>query len=132
MNWQPEIKDAIRSLNDLNHFIQKNYLPHILSSNSPALYKEFFPSLEEDSPRGFIDPIGDHLHSKGGGVIHRYQNRILFSATKICPIHCRYCFRRNELDDDIFKPDFEKTLTYLRNHTDVNEVIFTGGDPLIL
>jgi lysine 2,3-aminomutase len=49
-------------------------------------------------------------------------------------VACRYCFRKNELalTDEIFDPDFLKTLEYLRSNKEVNEIIFSGGDPFIL
>ena len=46
---------------------------------------------------------------------------------------CRYCFRKNELSsNDIFKNDINETVEYLKNHPEINEIIFTGGDPFIL
>src|SRR5690606_5569384 len=62
------------------------------------------------------------------------KNRLLFAPTTKCPINCRYCFRKNELfeNDEMFKADFDKTLSYLKEHKEVNEIIFTGGDPLFL
>ena len=102
------------------------------------LAKEFLPShLESDrdfNSFGLIDPIGDKSYLKAPQLIHRYYSRALFTPTSICPVHCRYCFRKNELSatEDIFQNDFEKTLQYLKDHTEISEVIFTGGDPLTL
>jgi lysine 2,3-aminomutase len=102
------------------------------------LAKEFLPShLENDGDLnsfGLIDPIGDKSHLKAPQLIHRYHSRALFTPTSICPVHCRYCFRKNELTatEDIFQNDFEKTLQYLKNHSEISEIIFTGGDPLTL
>lgn len=59
---------------------------------------------------------------------------MLFTPTSICPVHCRYCFRKNELNqkDELFTAEFNETLSYLRSHPEITEIIFTGGDPLTL
>ena len=92
------------------------------------------PSPEEQSAQGLADPIGDQTYLKAPQLIHRYKNRALFMPTTICPVHCRYCFRKNELNEDgqLFHRDFVKTLDYLTAHPEIEEIIFTGGDPLIL
>ncbi len=152
MSWQKEFAHSIKSVEEASIFfdysfpetnyplfIPLNFAEKIKSAgpNSP-LWKQFLPVEHEKSyisnQLGLYDPIGDKIHSKGGQVIHRYKNRILFTPTTVCPIACRYCFRKNELPvkDEIFTPDFDQTLKYLTENTEVNEVIFSGGDPLIL
>lgn len=102
------------------------------------LAREFMPDgLELDealNQRGMKDPIGDRTFNKAPQLIHRYPSRALFTATNICPVHCRYCFRKNELDsqDELFHKEFTQTLSYLKEHPEITEIIFTGGDPLTL
>ncbi len=147
MSWQEEIKTAIRSDKELasyldretietsfNTFIPLSFLERI--KNSDVLKKQFFPNEKENAffqSTGLVDPIGDQKHQKTPNLIHRYSSRALFIPTSFCPIHCRYCFRRNELNENFFSlQDFEQTLEYLREHPEIHEIIFTGGDPLIL
>lgn len=96
--------------------------------------KQFLPSKLESSKEGFEDPIGDQKKYVAPQLIHRYGNRALFTPTTICPVICRYCFRKNELSSkhEIFKADFEKVISYLSEHTEINEIIFSGGDPFML
>lgn len=110
----------------------KKYLDQF--SKDHPLNKQFIPSLEELSENGLYDPIGDQIHSKGDGIIHRYKSRLLFTPTTVCPIQCRYCFRKNELSqkDEIFSQNISTLINYLRLNPQVKEVILTGGDPLIL
>lgn len=105
------------------------------------LWKQFIPSLEEINTltqvNGLLDPIGDQKNHVAPQLIHRYNNRVLFLPTTKCPIQCRYCFRKNELhqtgpQQQLFSPNFDMTLNYLKNHPEIEEIIFTGGDPLIL
>lgn len=149
MSWQSEFRDALRSNDDLKSFFEINFpktnypifIPKSFAykiknhgKNSP-LWNQFLPHQEEDNCQtGRYDPIGDITHSKGNQLIHRYQNRVLFTPTTVCPILCRYCFRKNELADknDLFDQNFDEAKNYLRTNPEINEVIFSGGDPLIL
>ncbi len=147
-SWQEEFRQAIKTSSELEQylgktiskvpypvFIPKPFLEKIIASGEGSpLWKQFIPSIEENDPRGSRDPIGDELHSKGHGIIHRYFNRILFSPTEICPIICRYCFRKNELQNhnDVFQANLSKAIEYVVKNPEVEEVILTGGDPLVL
>ena len=158
-DWKSEFRSSIRSFDDLKSFfsqspIHSSSLPKVFAdkkypifipkkianeilSSTPhsALWKQFIPNEEEtENERGLLDPIGDQVKEVAPQLIHRYKNRALFLPTTICPINCRYCFRKNELNSKIklFKKDFNKTLQYLKDHDEINEIIFTGGDPFIL
>ncbi|KQV73098.1 lysine-2,3-aminomutase-like protein [Rhizobium sp. Root1220] len=82
------------------------------------------------------DPIGDHAHSPVEGIVHRYPDRVLLKAVHVCPVYCRFCFRREmvgpqglgTLDVGGMKAAFD----YIRDHREIWEVILTGGDPLVL
>lgn len=147
-NWKDEYKNSLRSSKELcsflevtipkqpfSIFIPKSFAMKIKKSGpESALWKQFVPSFEENNLAGLHDPIGDKVHSKENGIIHRYQNRVLFSPTTVCPIHCRYCFRKNELNlqEDFLKANQNELIKYLNANPEVEEVILTGGDPLIL
>jgi len=82
------------------------------------------------------DPIGDHAHSPVEGIVHRYPDRVLLKAVHVCPVYCRFCFRREMVgpqgDGTLTGPALESALAYIANHTEIWEVILTGGDPLVL
>ena len=81
------------------------------------------------------DPIGDHPHSPVKGIVHRYDHRALLKITNVCAVNCRFCFRKDMLgtaDESLDSKDLQAALDYLRAHTEINEVILTGGDPLVL
>lgn len=153
-NWTTEFKESFKDLKSLYQFLEwkcddnlstitKQYpifIPVKLALKIRAqgpdgiLAKEFLPHLSESSNSGLFDPIGDKEYNLAPQLIHRYKSRALFTPTNICPVQCRYCFRKNELHqaDEIFNSDFEKTLQYLNDHSEIHEIIFTGGDPLTL
>jgi lysine 2,3-aminomutase len=148
-SWQTQYRNSLKSYQEIESFFNlptsnlkkfTSLLPQHFAEkikqagpNSP-LWKQFIHSEDELTDSGVTDPIGDKKHAKGNGIIHRYESRILFTPTTNCPIICRYCFRKNELssNDDIFKQNLDALAQYLSAHQEVNEVILTGGDPLIL
>ena len=110
-------------------------LAHKIKLHGPdsVLARQFLPSDEEFSTLGLIDPIGDQIFSKTKQLVHRYDDRALVLPTTKCPVNCRYCFRKNELNADTpFAQEKEATLNYLLAHPEIEEVVMTGGDPLIL
>lgn len=149
-NWQDEFRSAIKSYSEIKDFFNLDadlekipysvFLPKKFaykikhSGKNSALWKQFIPQLFENDEQGFLDPIGDIKSSKGHGIIQKYHNRILFTPTTNCPVICRYCFRKNQLSnqDEIFKQNLNFLSQYLHENTHINEVILTGGDPLIL
>ncbi|QJC36475.1 KamA family radical SAM protein [Enterobacteriaceae endosymbiont of Donacia simplex] len=67
------------------------------------------------------------------GMIHKYKNRVLILITGICAVHCRYCFRKNTKHINSIKIcDWNKIIYYIKKNLEINEIIFSGGDPLIL
>lgn len=94
------------------------------------------PAELEEQPQERLDPIGDDAHSPVDGIVHRYPDRVLLKLVHVCPVYCRFCFRRTMVG-----PHGRATLTpaqvaaalgYIRSHPDIWEVILTGGDPLML
>lgn len=152
--WQVALKEAITSAKELFTFLEhspqepflgeKRYpvfipknLAHKIKTHGPgsALWKQFVPQAQElQGVAGLLDPIGDHLKYAAPQLIHRYFNRALFLPTDRCPVICRYCFRKNELlhQDPLFTPRWEETAHYLQENPQIEEIIFTGGDPLFL
>jgi lysine 2,3-aminomutase len=87
-------------------------------------------------PEERADPIGDHAHSPAEGIVHRYPDRVLLKAVHVCPVYCRFCFRREMVgpqgDGTLSGEALDAAIGYIRDHPEVWEVIITGGDPLVL
>ena len=153
-SWTSKFSEAFKNIHELYNFLDWKLTPQLevvaktypifiprslaekIKADGPngVLALEFLPNEKELNQKGLEDPIGDKAYHKAPQLIHRYENRALFTPTTVCPVHCRYCFRKNELNvaDEIFQQDFDKTLSYLRSHPEITEIIFTGGDPLTL
>lgn len=74
------------------------------------------------------DPISDQTHEAVPGLIHRYPDRVLLLLTTHCLVHCRFCFRK-EVVGKVRPVEFIRIKEYLISHPEVQEVIFSGGDP---
>ena len=104
-------------------------LIHWNDSEDP-LRKIVIPAAAEQDIQSYelSDPIGDHTHEPVPGLVHRYPNRCLLLLTTHCSIHCRFCFRRDVIGTPL-PIDLPGITSYLQNHTEIEEIIYTGGDP---
>lgn len=156
-NWQQQLSNAIKSRDDLlkqSHMtdaaglfseqasqqfrvkIPANFLNETNVSGADPLLLQVLPQQQETiDAEGFnLDPVGDMSAMATPGLIHKYKNRALFIVTGACAIHCRYCFRRHfpYSDAQINNENWEPAFQYLREHTEVTEIILSGGDPLMV
>lgn len=102
-----------------------------------GLLRQFIPSKSEANilPEELDDPIGDRRFTPVAGVVHRYEDRALLKVTQLCEVYCRFCFRKEMIGhkgDMLSKEDLANAYDYFREHTELWEVILTGGDPLVL
>ncbi|MCU7797137.1 MAG: EF-P beta-lysylation protein EpmB [Candidatus Thiodiazotropha sp. (ex Myrtea spinifera)] len=100
------------------------------------LLRQVLPLAEEMSPiAGFTgNPVGDKESEACPGLLHKYQGRALIVATGACAVHCRYCFRRHYAysNGSASPRQWMRILDYLRKHNEIEEVILSGGDPLMV
>ncbi|MEO6967372.1 MAG: EF-P beta-lysylation protein EpmB [Rhodanobacteraceae bacterium] len=100
------------------------------------LLLQVLPQLAElDEHPGFTtDAVGDLAARAAHGLLHKYAGRALLIAAGSCAINCRYCFRRHfPYAQGIAAADgWREALAYLREDASVNELILSGGDPLVL
>ncbi len=100
--------------------------------------RQFLPDAREltTRPQELPDPIGDDAHSPTPGLVHRYPDRVLLKLLTVCPVYCRFCFRREAVGrgkgDLLAAEAVAAALAYIRGHQEIFEVILTGGDPLAL
>ena len=83
------------------------------------------------------DPLGEDHDTVVPGLVHRYPDRVLFLTTGTCSTYCRYCTRSRLVGNPGGEYQFstrqwEKALAYLEAHTEVRDVLLSGGDPLTL
>ncbi len=93
-------------------------------------------STKEDIvlPGESIDPLAEDHDTAAPGIVHRYPDRVLFLTTGTCSTYCRYCTRARAVGNPggeyQFSPkQWEQALAYLEEHTEVRDVLMSGGDP---
>lgn len=155
--WQRQLAEAFSSVDALCQHLQidPDSLPLLpdfrqfplrvprgfvdcMQKGNPAdpLLRQVLPIQAEQrhEPGDSLDPVGDLQAVAESGVIHKYHGRVLLIVTGACAVHCRYCFRRhfpyNELQLSWQK--LEQALRYIRACDEIEEVILSGGDPLLL
>ncbi|MGP9812850.1 lysine-2,3-aminomutase-like protein [Rhodopseudomonas sp. NSM] len=112
----------------------------LIDPNDPddPIARQYIPRAEELAtlPIERDDPIGDGAHAPVEGIVHRYPDRVLLKLVHVCAVYCRFCFRRETIgpgkDNALSREATAAALDYIRAHPEIWEVIFTGGDPLML
>ncbi len=109
-----------------------------MDGGEEGVARQFVPDTREliTLPEENGDPISDHAFSPVEGLVHRYPDRVLLKAVHICPVYCRFCFRREMVgpagDGMLSTEKLNAAMNYIREHDEIWEVILTGGDPLVL
>lgn len=101
--------------------------------NDPLLRQVLISQDEFVAAPGFsTDPL-DEQHSVVPGLLHKYRNRALLLVKGGCAVNCRYCFRRHfpYADNQGNKRNWQVALDYIATHPELDEIIFSGGDPLM-
>ena len=115
-------------------------MAEIIDAGDPhdPIARQFVPDAAElrQTDAEDADPIGDAAHAPVPGIVHRYPDRVLLKLVSVCPVYCRFCFRREtvgpggpaSLSDDALG----RALGYVAERPGIWEVVVTGGDPLVL
>lgn len=135
MNQLPEIKTAYLSLIEsrLEKDAQSSQEANLFLK---AFYAQIHFSKEELKiyPEELIDPLGAKNFHVTERLIHQYKNRVLLLSTGQCFAYCRFCFRKNFTGKNegwISESEIEKVCSYLASHSEVKEILISGGDPLL-
>ena len=99
------------------------------------LWQQYIPTVEElDVVDGVIDSLDEDGDSPVPNITHRYPDRALFLVSPICASYCRFCTRRRKVGDPEKIPlnQYDSAFQYLREHTEIRDVIMSGGDPMML
>lgn len=158
-NWTWQLKNRITTLEKLEQLIdltpeEKAGCQFANTKLALAITPYFFNLIDREDPncpirlqvipRGAemnisaseqLDPVGEEESMVVPGLVHRYPDRVLFLVTDRCAAYCRYCTRSrlvSNAQDYNFHPELESGLKYIEEHTEVRDVLLSGGDPLLL
>lgn len=113
--------------------------PHLkgLAQKYPEIKRQFFSSSEENksSKKCFSDPLAEEDYLKAKGLYHKYPKRVLILLTLACASYCRFCTRKRRISElkeaQLKEKDIKNITEYLKKNKNINEVIFSGGDPFM-
>ena len=135
----PERVDELRRVAENFAVALTDDVAGLIDPADPAdpIAAQFVPHTDEltVSPEESRDPIGDERWSPAPGIVHRYPDRVLLKPILVCPVYCRFCFRREQVghENALLSPEaLAAALDYIRAHPEIWEVIVTGGDPFLL
>ena len=113
-------------------------MANLITNPGDPIARQFLPDAREldQRPEESVDPIGDKRHMPVEGIVHRYPDRVLLKVVHVCPVYCRFCFRREMVGPDrepsLSPQALDRAIDYIAAHKEVSEVILTGGDPFVL
>ncbi len=156
MTWRTELKNNICTVEQLKQYldltrkqekqlkkvIEKHpmsitrYYMSLIDKNDPndPIKKMVFPSIAELDLSGSYDPSGEMEITKMPGLQHKYATTALILSTNRCAAYCRYCFRKRlvGLPTEEIINKFDEAIKYINEHTEINNVLLSGGDSFIL
>jgi len=150
--WQQMIRNSIHTVDqlvekfnldrkvaeELDEFFQARINPYYLSLiryPEDPIWKQCVPNkVELEDIDAVADPLMEDAMSPVPNITHRYPDRALFLVTSQCGLYCRFCTRKRKVGnyDKISMKGLESAFKYLEAHTEIRDVILSGGDPLML
>lgn len=158
--WQWQLNHRIRDLDGLERVVELTagereaarrrrggplpvgvtpYYAALFAAGGPdhPLRKTMVPRPEEFtvSPGEREDPLGEEAHLAAPGLVHTYPAKALLLVTGFCASYCRYCTRARMVGAGGVRPgraQWEQALQYLREHPEIEDVLVSGGEPLVL
>ncbi len=156
MSWKNELKNNITSIDQIKKFTplsidQEHHLESVIERHPMSITRYYLslidwtdaddpikkmivPSCEELDLTGSYDPSGEIENTKLPGLQHKYVSTALILATNRCAAYCRYCFRKRLVglpSGEIIKK-YDNAVKYIQKHNEINNVLISGGDPLVL
>ena len=107
----------------------------LIQAPGDAIWNQYVPTVQElEIEDGMIDSLGEDDDSPVPNITHRYPDRVLFLVSPVCASYCRFCTRRRKVGDPEKIPlnQYDSAFAYIREHTEVRDVILSGGDPMML
>ncbi len=130
----PEI-DRLRQAAENFEFRISPAMVDLIESPEDPIWRQYVPTVQElEVHDGIVDSLAEDANSPVPNITHRYPDRALFLISPVCASYCRFCTRRRKVGDPAKIPmsQLESAFRYLEEHTEIRDVIMSGGDPLLL
>jgi len=130
-----ELHERLRQAIDNFEFRISPPMVDLIKSPDDPIWRQYIPTVQElEIHDGIVDSLSEDRDSPVPNITHRYPDRALFLVSPVCASYCRFCTRRRKVGDPEKIPmsQFESAFQYLEAHTEIRDVIMSGGDPLML
>lgn len=127
--------DAVRRAMGLFNLRITPEVLRLIKEPGDPIWAQYVPAAEEtEVVDGIVDSLAEDVDSPVPNITHRYPDRVLFLVSPVCAAYCRFCTRRRKVGDPEKIPlnVFDSAFDYIRQHSEVRDVILSGGDPLML
>ncbi|MDD2375089.1 MAG: lysine 2,3-aminomutase [Eubacteriales bacterium] len=161
-DWKWQMRHAVRDISMVEKIFDRTFAPEIRAriektlgkfpmsitpyylslvdpddlDNDPV-FKQAFPDEREllIAPHDMADPLAEDRDSPVPGLTHRYPDRVLLHVSNTCAMYCRHCTRKRKVGDRDSIPDRDQIsqgIEYIRQNTNIRDVLLSGGDPFML
>jgi len=150
-DWKWQIRNSITSYEELIRIFGNSeyelsedinlplritpYYASLITSLNSGIGKCVIPTSNEliVTENEYEDSLSEEKQSPVECIVHRYPDRVLFLVTDFCSSNCRYCTRSRLVNrKSIPKSSWNNAIEYIRNHTEVRDVLISGGDPFTM
>ncbi|KYD08557.1 KamA family radical SAM protein [Heyndrickxia sporothermodurans] len=129
-------RENLKKITQKFAFRVNDYYLGLINWNDPndPIRKLVIPNANEIKEYGRWDSSDEDTNYVVPGCQHKYTTTALLIVSEVCGAYCRYCFRKRLFRNDVNEalPDVEPGINYIKQHPEINNVLLTGGDPLIL
>jgi lysine 2,3-aminomutase len=129
-------KDEFRPVADKFAFRTNDYYQSLINWDDPAdpIRRIVMPDLEEMGEFGEMDASDEASYTVLKGLEHKYRDTALLLVNNVCGAYCRFCFRKRLFtdDNDEVTNDVSEAIKYIQAHTEINNVLLSGGDSLVM
>jgi lysine 2,3-aminomutase len=117
-------------------FRTNDYYQSLIDWNDPhdPIRRIVMPDIQELGEFGELDASNELSYTVVKGLEHKYADTALLLVNNVCGAYCRFCFRKRLFTDgnDEVVNDVTEAVAYIREHPGINNVLLSGGDPLIM
>ena len=129
-------KERLKEVEQKYIFRSNEYYNSLIDWNNPddPLRRLVIPSIDELEEWGELDVSKEHKYTVAKGLEHKYLDTALIIFNDMCGAYCRYCFRKRLFikgNDDTIR-DLKEAIEYIKEHSEIQNILITGGDPLIV